>query len=117
LNFTQTSFLSRIGTRRTLWLRGLVERGCISFLPQHQSKFLESIKSLDRWHSRLGHPSFPIVEKVLRNHKLPFVSKLNKDVVCDACQRGKVINYPILFLQVSPLNHLNSFFLMCGRCS
>jgi hypothetical protein len=45
----------------------------------------------------LGRPSFPIVEKVLRNYKLPFVSRLNKDVVCDACQRAKShqLPYPV----------------------
>jgi hypothetical protein len=53
--------------------------------------------SLDRWHSRLGHPSFPIVEKVFWNYKLAFVSELNKDVVCDACPRAKsnLLPYPV----------------------
>jgi histone deacetylase 1/2 len=52
---------------------------------------------LDRWHRRLGHPSFRIVERVLRNYKLPCSFDLNKDVVCDACQRAKShqLPYPI----------------------
>jgi hypothetical protein len=80
----------------------LVERPCrkgLYYLPSTTSKQVFGVNkvSLDRWHSRLGHPSFPIVEKVLRNYKLPFVSELNKDVVCDACQRAKShqLPYPI----------------------
>jgi hypothetical protein len=68
-------------------------------LPSTASKQAFGINkvSLDRWHNRLGHPSFPIVEKVLRNYKLPFVSELKKDVVCDACQRAKShqLLYPV----------------------
>jgi hypothetical protein len=52
---------------------------------------------LDRWHHRLGHPSFHIVERVLRDHKLPCSFDLNKDDVCDACQKAKShqLPYPI----------------------
>jgi hypothetical protein len=60
-------------------------------LPSTTSKQVFGVNkvSLDRWHNHLGHPSFPIVENVLKNHKLPFVFELNKDDVCDACQRAK----------------------------
>jgi histone deacetylase 1/2 len=52
---------------------------------------------LERWHHRLGHPSFRIVEKVLRDYKLPCSFDSNEDVVCDACQKGKShqLPYPI----------------------
>jgi hypothetical protein len=52
---------------------------------------------LERWHHRLGHPSFRIVERVLRDHKLPCSFDSNKDVVCDACQRAKShqLPYPV----------------------
>jgi histone deacetylase 1/2 len=51
----------------------------------------------DRWHNRLGRPSFQIVGKVLRNNKLPYSFNSNKDVVCDACQKGKghQLPYPV----------------------
>jgi hypothetical protein len=49
---------------------------------------------LDRWHHRLGHPSFRIVEGVLRDHKLPCSFDSNKDVVCDACQKAKSHQLP-----------------------
>jgi histone deacetylase 1/2 len=50
---------------------------------------------LDRWHHHLGHPSFRIVEKVLRDYKLPCSFDSNKDV-CDACQKGKSHQLPYL---------------------
>jgi hypothetical protein len=33
-----------------------------------------AIKSSTRWHSRLGHPSFVVVEQVLSTNNIPFVS-------------------------------------------
>jgi histone deacetylase 1/2 len=52
---------------------------------------------LERWHHRLGHPSFRIVERVLRDHKLLCSFDSNKDVVCDACQRAKSHQLPYPF--------------------
>jgi hypothetical protein len=40
--------------------------------------------STSRWHSRLGHPSFSIVERVVKNNSLPFVSDENSSSVCDS---------------------------------
>jgi hypothetical protein len=51
--------------------------------------------SMKQWHSRLGHPSFKIVSRVLRDHELPSVSNRNVTHVCDACQQGK--SHQLLF--------------------
>ena len=48
--------------------------------------------SYSRWHSRLGHPSFSVVERVLKNNKLPFHGRLES--VCDSCQRAKSHQLP-----------------------
>ncbi len=45
--------------------------------------------SLERWHSRLDHPSYTVVEKVIKSHKLTCLDASNKSYVCDACQRAK----------------------------
>jgi hypothetical protein len=45
--------------------------------------------STEQWHSQLGHLSFRIVSRVLRDHALPPVSNKNVTHVCDACQQRK----------------------------
>jgi hypothetical protein len=52
--------------------------------------------SINRWHSRLGHPAIPIVEKILKSHELPYVLDLNKHSVCGACQQAKSHQLPYL---------------------
>jgi hypothetical protein len=53
--------------------------------------------SMHRWHSCLGHPAFPIVEKILRSNKLPHLLELNKQSLCGACQQAKShqLPYPV----------------------
>jgi histone deacetylase 1/2 len=47
------------------------------------------------WHSRLGHPAFPVVQHVLHSHDLPSTIESNKHkAVCDACQQGKSHQLP-----------------------
>jgi histone deacetylase 1/2 len=47
-----------------------------------------------RWHSRLGHPSSPIVLRVVSRNKLPCSFESNKESVCDACQKAKSHQLP-----------------------
>lgn len=41
--------------------------------------------SFTRWHTRLGHPSLPIVQKVISQNNLLCSSKASPESVCDAC--------------------------------
>jgi hypothetical protein len=50
--------------------------------------------SLDRWHSRPGHPSIPLVQRVVRAFDLPCLDQEIKDFVCDACQQAKSHQLP-----------------------
>jgi hypothetical protein len=50
--------------------------------------------STSRWHSRLGHPSFQIVECVIKNNSLPCISDKNSSSVCDSCLRAKSHQLP-----------------------
>ncbi|TXG54404.1 hypothetical protein EZV62_019660 [Acer yangbiense] len=45
------------------------------------------------WHSKLGHPAFPIVKQVLRKLNLPCSTPTSLDF-CDACQYGKAHQLP-----------------------
>uniref|UniRef100_A0A8R7UZN3 GAG-pre-integrase domain-containing protein n=1 Tax=Triticum urartu TaxID=4572 RepID=A0A8R7UZN3_TRIUA len=55
--------------------------------------FSASKPSSSRWHRRLGHPSYVVVDKVLKENRLPFSSK-NNESVCDACQKAKSHQLP-----------------------
>jgi hypothetical protein len=45
--------------------------------------------SLQLWHNRLGHPSFHIVNKLVKDNNLICSSELESQHVCDSCQRAK----------------------------
>jgi hypothetical protein len=82
--------------------------------------------SLNKWHSRLGHPALRVVRRVLAFHKLPV--KSNKTAsICSSCQQGKLhkFHFPVtlsvskgpldlLFLDVALLFSSNNkrYFLM-----
>jgi hypothetical protein len=97
LEFHPNFFLIKDRDTRSTLLSGPCRRGMYP-LPSTpaSSKQVYGVNKvpLDRWHHRLGHPSFCIVERVLRDNKLPCSFDLNKDVVCDACQRAKSHQLP-----------------------
>ena len=45
--------------------------------------------SVERWHNRLGHPSFSTVHQILSRNKLPIVGERNLETICDSCQQVK----------------------------
>jgi hypothetical protein len=51
---------------------------------------------ITRWHDRLGHPTFPIVQRVLKEFSLPVQQEVNKDHVCGPCQQTKSHQLPYL---------------------
>jgi histone deacetylase 1/2 len=85
-------------TRRTLY-QGRCVGGLYPLIPNFQisnkQAFGATKISSSRWHSRLGHPAFSIVERVLRNNELPFVGE--HESVCDSCQKAKShqLPYPV----------------------
>jgi hypothetical protein len=50
--------------------------------------------SIDRWHSHLGHPAIPIVQRVIRKFDLPCLVQEEKDSVYNACQQTKIHQLP-----------------------
>ena len=78
-------------TKKTL-LRGNNEGGLYplksSRSPSNKVTYGAIKSSSSRWHNRLGHPSFAVVQHVLSKNHIPFVFESNKDIVRDACQKG-----------------------------
>lgn len=72
-------------------------KGVLYPLPGDGSEALSAIKpSGARWHSRLGHPVPPIVQRVINKNNLPCSSEISHESVCDACQQAKShqLSYP-----------------------
>jgi histone deacetylase 1/2 len=83
---------------KNLLLRGPCRNG---FYPLPTSSFSSSKQVLgvvkptySKWHSRLGHPSLAIVQKIVSNNKLPCLGEINELGVCDACQQAKSHQLP-----------------------
>jgi hypothetical protein len=86
---------------------------------QHPSdpgkQVLSAVKpSSSRWHSRLGHPSFEIVRRVISEHNISCSSEVNKEAVCDACQQAQShqLSYSVSTSKSSA--PLELIFHMCG---
>lgn len=79
-------------TRRPL-LRGRCESGLYP-LPTDKQAHGAIKPSLSRWHSRLGHPSFSIVDRVVSTNNLPVTRDSSRESVCDACQQSKSHQLP-----------------------
>jgi hypothetical protein len=81
-------------TRRPL-LKGRCHKGFYP-LPVESLKLAFGVfkPSLERWHNRLGHPSTPIIKKVVSKFNLPCSSHFNKVSVCDDCQKAKSHQLP-----------------------
>jgi histone deacetylase 1/2 len=86
-------------TKRVLF-RGRCRRGLYHLVPQDWRSIKQAFNVTkipsSRWHSRLGHPSFSTIQRVLRNNKLSFLDDSSIDSVCDSYQRAKSrqLTYP-----------------------
>jgi histone deacetylase 1/2 len=61
--------------------------------------------SATRWHDHLGHPSFKVVQRVLRSFNLPFSISLGVILFVIHVKERKVINFLILDQPVCQPNH------------
>jgi hypothetical protein len=70
-------------------------KGGLYPLPPPSSKFHELVFNaikipVDRWHSRLGHPTHDIVHRVVSTNNLPCANfNSTSETVCDACACAK----------------------------
>jgi len=69
---------------------------CISSLPQNTLTCLSSENDdVTLWHKRLGHASLSLLNKSVSKDLvigLPTI-KYNDEKVCDACAKGKQVNF------------------------
>ena len=47
-----------------------------------------------KWHDRLGHPSYRIVQQVIQKFRLPCSNNSSNESICDSCQRAKSHQLP-----------------------
>lgn len=87
-------FIKDQATNKT-FLRGDCEGGLYPLKPSpNKLSWIAVMLSSSRWHSRLCHPAFSVVQQVLSKNKIPFVIESNNGEVCDACQKGKSHQLP-----------------------
>ena len=81
LEFHPFFFLIKDQVTKRVLHRGVCVQGLYALLPkycQFNKQVYGAIKlSVERWHSRLGHPSFATVHQILSRNKLPFVGEKN----------------------------------------
>jgi histone deacetylase 1/2 len=88
-------------TRKTL-LRGRCEGGLYPIVASSSSStpkqvYVVTKPTVERWHSRLDHPSSLVVQQVLNKFCLPYSKSSSIETVCDSCQKAKShqLAYPI----------------------
>jgi hypothetical protein len=105
LEYHPNSFVIKDRSMRMPLLKGRCHKE-LYLLPVESLKLAFGVfnPSLERWHSRVGHPSTPVVEKVVSKFNLPCSGESNKESVCDACQKAKSHQLPY------PKSHSISMF-------
>jgi histone deacetylase 1/2 len=94
LEFHPNFFLIKDQATKKTLLEGKC-RGGLYPLPESRREAHSAIKpSTARWHSRLGHPAFSIVNRVISENNLPCAREYRHDMVCDACQQAKSHQLP-----------------------
>lgn len=95
LEFHPDYFLVKDQAMKNIILRGPCRKGLYP-LPSFTTKqaFGAVKPSFERWHSRLGHASTPVISKVISKNSLPCLDESNKESVCDACQKAKSHRLP-----------------------
>jgi histone deacetylase 1/2 len=100
LEFHPNFFLVKDQETKRILHHGRCKGGLYPLIPSEEkieSKhevFGVHVPSTSLWHSRLGHPATPIVQKILSSNKLPCASSKNAESICDSCQRANSHQLP-----------------------
>jgi hypothetical protein len=94
LEFHPNFFLIKDQVTKKMLLEGKCRDGLYP-IPESRREAHSAIKpSMARWHSRLGHPALPIVNRVISENNFPCVKEGRQDLVCGACQQAKSHQLP-----------------------
>jgi hypothetical protein len=94
LEFHPKFFLVKDQATRKILMEGACKGGLYPLPTSYKEALSVVTPFTTRWHNRLGHPAFPIVQRVISENKLPCSSDFNKESVCDACQQAKSHQLP-----------------------
>ena len=101
LEFHPFFFLIKDQVTKKILYRGRCVRGLYPLIPElrrlNKQAYGVTKVSSTRWHDRLGHASFSLVEHLLKKNKLPFVGERDRETICDSCQCAKShqLPYPV----------------------
>jgi histone deacetylase 1/2 len=96
IEFHPDFFLIKDQATRNTILKGPCRRGLYPLPVDSSVKQANAVDqpTVSKWHNCLGHPSLPIVTKVIDSNNLSCSSVSNKKSVCDACQQAKSHQLP-----------------------
>jgi hypothetical protein len=111
LEFHPTYFMIKDQVAKNTILKGRCRNGLypLPSAPPIKQAFGVVKPSLEQWHSCLGHPSSPIVSRVISSNNLPCLLESSKELVCDACQKAKSHKLPYYQLPYSRSSSISSF--------
>jgi hypothetical protein len=93
MEFHPSYFLVKDQPTRKIFHQGPSKHGLYAFTTSSTSTsplaLLGEHASIDRWHSRLGHPTFKVVSRILSKFSLPVVRNNNGHMSCPACLSSK----------------------------
>jgi hypothetical protein len=93
--FPHHFLIKDLDTRKVL-LEGPCKDGLYPIPTSWRKVFVALMPTLQHWHSRLGHPSFHVVDKLVKSNNLPCSSESSGQSICDACQQVKSHQLPYL---------------------
>jgi histone deacetylase 1/2 len=100
LEFHPWYFYVKDQATKKVLLKGRCSRGLYPLISSSLSKnkqvFIATKLPASRWHNRLGHPSYRIVQQVLSHYKLPNINNVGPESVCDSCQKAKSHQLPYM---------------------
>jgi len=119
LEFHPTCFRVKDLKSQKLLLQGPSRGGLYpwpSLVPRTRSPLalLGERVSLNKWHSRLGHPALRVVRRVLSSHQL-LVTSNKATSICSSCQQGKLYKFHFPVTPRLLQKGVSEFFFLFSR--
>jgi histone deacetylase 1/2 len=118
LEFHPWYFYVKDQATKKVLLKGRCSRGLYPLISSSLSKnkqvFIATKLPASRWHDRLGHPSYRIVQQVLSHYELPSINNVGPESVCDPCEKAKSHHLPYMRSSSVSTTPLQLVFPMFG---